>query len=170
MQVHGDEPCALHDDDLALVEVDAHDLGLAHLDAAEQLPKRHDRVGRMDAGRRDLGQQRLEHEIIVGIDQLDVELAAAVLFQRLRGEDPAEAAAEHQHLLLAGDRVGKVVVHGCPAFHAIPIPLPPWVKSRFVAPPTRFPAASVARPRGPRVAYPAQGDYVAGRSTRSSVG
>ena len=61
----------------------------------------------MDAGGRDLGQQWLEDEIIIGVNELDIELAAAVLLQSLRGEHAAEAAAEHQHLLF---------LHGSPAF------------------------------------------------------
>ncbi len=84
IEVDWDAPRALHDDDL---------LGLS-----KSMPmtsawrtwtrrsswrKRHDRVGGMDARRRDLGQQRLEHEIIVGVDQLDVDLAAAQFLQRL---------------------------------------------------------------------------------------
>ena len=54
----------------------------------------------MDAGRGDLGQKRLEHEIIIGVDQLDVELAPALPFERLGREHAAEAAAYHQNLLL----------------------------------------------------------------------
>ncbi len=55
-EVDGNAPRALDDDHRLLVEVDAHDLGLPDLDAAEQLAQRHDGIGGMDAGRRDLGQ------------------------------------------------------------------------------------------------------------------
>ncbi len=86
-----------HDHDLA-GEVDAHDLGLADLHAAEQEPQRRDRVGGMDGGGRDLGQERLEHEIIVVVDELDVEPAAALARELLGGKDAAEAAAENEDL------------------------------------------------------------------------
>ena len=48
----------------------------------------------------DLGQQRLEDEIVVGVDELDLELAAALPLERLGGEHAAEAAADHENLLL----------------------------------------------------------------------
>ena len=77
VEIDGDAARALDDDHLLLLEVDAHDLGLTHLEPAQQLAQRHDRIGGMDAGRGDLGQQRLEDEIVVGVDELDLELAAA---------------------------------------------------------------------------------------------
>ena len=100
VEIDGNQARALDDDHLLLLEVDAHDLGLAHLEPAQQLAQRHDRIGRMDARRGDLRQQRLEDEIVVGVDELDIELAAAVPLQRLGGEYPAEAAADHENLLL----------------------------------------------------------------------
>ena len=59
-----------------------------------------DGVGGMDACRRDLGEQRLEHEIIVGVDPLDIELAPPLALERLGREHAAEAAADDQNLLL----------------------------------------------------------------------
>ena len=91
---------ALHNGDLLLGEVDAHHLGLAYLNAAKQLTQGHDGVGGMDAGGRDLGQERLENEIIVRVDQLDIELATALPLKRLGRENAAEAAADHQDFLL----------------------------------------------------------------------
>ena len=80
MEIDRHAPRALHDDDLLLVEVDAHDLGLPHLQPVQQLAERHDRVGGMDRGGRDLRQERLEDEIVVGVDELDLELAARPSF------------------------------------------------------------------------------------------
>ena len=99
-ELDGGEPRALHDDRGLLLEVDAHDLRLAHLNLAQELAQRHHRVGGVDADGGDLGQQGLEDEIVVVVDELDVELAAAELLQRLRGEHAAEAAAKHEDLLL----------------------------------------------------------------------
>jgi hypothetical protein len=91
---------ALDHDHLLLGEVDAHDFGLPHLNPAKQLAQRHDRIGRMDGRCSDFGKQRLEHEVIVGIDELDIELAAATARERLGGEHAAEAAADHEDLFL----------------------------------------------------------------------
>ena len=55
---------------------------------AEQLAERHDGIGGMDAGRGDLGQQRLEHEIIIGVDQLDLELARPCRSSALAANTP----------------------------------------------------------------------------------
>ena len=89
---------ALHHDHHLAGEVDAHDLGLADLHAAEQEPQRRHRVGGMDGGGRDLGQERLEHEIIIVVDELDVEPARALARQLLGGKDAAETAAENEDL------------------------------------------------------------------------
>ena len=120
-------PEALHDGDHLLVEIDAHDLGLAHLDAAKQEAQGHDRVGGVDGRGRDLGQQRLEHEIIVVVDQLDVELVAALALELLGGEHAAKAAAENEDLFLV--HAGKPpLLHG---FEGIPTPMLHCVKSCF---------------------------------------
>src|SRR3990170_3588932 len=82
----------------------------------------------MDAGGGDLGQKRLEHEIIVVVDQLDVELAAPLAGELLGGEHAAKAAAEHQHLLLF-----RGLFHGpasLPDLFGIPTPMLHRVKSR----------------------------------------
>ena len=99
MKVDRDQARPLHDDHLLLLEVDAHDLGLAHLEAAQQLAQGHDSVGRMDARRGDLRQQRLEDEVVIGVNELDIELAAALPLERLGREHAAEAAADHEDFL-----------------------------------------------------------------------
>ena len=106
MKVDRDQARPLHDDHLLLLEVDAHDLGLAHLEPAQQLAQGHDRVGRMDARRGDLRQQRLEDEIVIGVNELDIELAAALPLERLGREHAAEAAADHEDFLF---------LHGSPS-------------------------------------------------------
>ncbi len=130
-EVDGNAPRALDDDDALLGEVDAHDLGLPHLEAAKQLAQRHDRVGGMDAGRGDLGQQRLKHEIIIGVDQLDIELAPALPLERLGREHAAKAAADHQDLFLRHGLFHRASLVYCPG---IPTPMLHCVKSRFAAP------------------------------------
>ena len=93
-------PRTLHHGHGLLGEVDAHDFRLPHLEAAQELADWHDRIRRMNAGRRNLRQKRLEHEVIIGVDELDLELAEALAFERLGGKYAAEAAADHEHLLL----------------------------------------------------------------------
>jgi hypothetical protein len=100
VQVDRDALRALDDDDLLLGKVDAHDFSLAHLNPPQQLTQRHNGVGGMDGRCGHLGEQRLEHEIVVGVDELDVELAAAEPCECLGSEHAAEAAADHQHLFL----------------------------------------------------------------------
>ncbi len=99
-KIDGNAPEALDHRHGLFVEVDAHDLGLAHLGMAEQKPQRHHRIGGMDGGGSDLGQERLEHEIIVVVDQLDVERLAAEPLELLGREHAAKAAADHQDLFL----------------------------------------------------------------------
>ena len=99
-KVDGDTAEALHDGHGLLVEVDAHDVGLADLNAAQQEPQRRHRVGGVDGGGGDFGQQRLEDEVIVVVDQLDVELVAAAPRKLLGGEYAAKAAANDENLLL----------------------------------------------------------------------
>ena len=93
-----------------MVEIDAHDLGLPHLQPAQQLAQGHDRVGGMDAGGGDLGQERLEDEIVVGVDELDLELAARRRSSAL-ARTRRQAAADHQDLLL---------LHGLPSLYCEP--------------------------------------------------
>ena len=90
----------MHHDHRLHLEVDAPDFGLAHLDPAQKLAQRHDRVGRMDGRRRDLGKQWLEDEIVIGVDELDLDLVAALPFERLGSVHAAEAAADHEDFLL----------------------------------------------------------------------
>ena len=102
IEIHRDAARALHDDHLLLVEVDAHDFGLTHLQPVQQLAERHHRVGGMDRGGGDLGQKRLKDEIVVGVDEFDLELAAATEpLERLGREYAPEAAADHQHFLFS---------------------------------------------------------------------
>ena len=107
MKVDRDQARPLHDDHLLLLEVDTHNLGLAHLEPPQQLAQGHDRVGRMDARGGDLRQQWLEDEIVIGVNELDIELAAALPLERLGREHTAEAAADHEDFLF---------LHGSPAF------------------------------------------------------
>jgi hypothetical protein len=60
VQVDRDALRALDDDHLLLGKVDAHDLGLAHLNVAKQLAQRHDGVSGGDGRGGDLRQQRLK--------------------------------------------------------------------------------------------------------------
>ena len=62
--------------------------------------ERRHRVGGVDGGGGDLGQQRLEHEIVVVVDQLDVEPVGAAARELLGGKHAAEAAAENENFLL----------------------------------------------------------------------
>jgi hypothetical protein len=48
----------------------------------------------------DFGQQRLEDEVVVVVNQLDVEFIAAAPRKLLGGKDAAEAAANDENLLL----------------------------------------------------------------------
>ncbi len=105
-KVDRNAPRALDHGHRLLGEVDAHDLGLPHLEMAEQLAQRNDRVGGMNARGGDLRQQRLEDEIVVGVDELDFELAPAEPLERLRREHAAKAAADHEDLFL---------LHGLPS-------------------------------------------------------
>src|SRR5689334_18126154 len=65
----------------------------------------------MDRGGGDLRQERLEDEIVVGVD--DLELAAPLLLERLGREYAAEAAADHQHLLLSHGHLSACKSHIC---------------------------------------------------------
>src|SRR5690242_1295786 len=67
----------------------------------------------MDRGGGDLRQERLEDEIVVGVDELDLELAAPLLLERLGREYAAEAAADHQHLLLSHGHLSACKSHIC---------------------------------------------------------
>ena len=77
----------------------------------------------MHARRRDLGKERLEDEIVIGVDELDLDLAGALPRERLSSEHAAEAAADHEDFLL---------IHGQQFFlpEAIPTPMLHCVKSR----------------------------------------
>ena len=85
---------------LLLGKVDPHNFRLPHLNLAQQLTKRHDCICGMDGRCGYFGEQGLEDEVVVGVDQLDVELAAPKPSERLGREHAAEAAADYQHLLL----------------------------------------------------------------------
>src|SRR5680860_764225 len=84
----------------------------------------------MDARGGNLRQQRLEHKIVVGVDELDLELAPAKPLERFRSEHAAKAAADHEDLLL---RHG--LFHGPHSLicQGIPTPMLHCVKSRFAA-------------------------------------
>jgi hypothetical protein len=56
--------------------IDPDDAAPAELDCAQQVADRIDDVVRIDAARRDLGQQRLEDEIILFRQQLDMHVVA----------------------------------------------------------------------------------------------
>ena len=97
-KVDGDAAEALHHGHGLLVEVDAHDVGLADLEPRAGAAQRRHRVGGVDGGGGDLGQQRLEDEVVVVVDQLDVELVAAAARELLGGEDAAKSAANNENL------------------------------------------------------------------------
>ena len=99
-KVDGDAAEALHDGHGLLGEVDAHDVGLADLNAAQQEPQRRHRVGGVNRGCGDFGQQRLEDEVVVVVDQFDVELVAAAPRKLLGGEYAAKSTADDENLLL----------------------------------------------------------------------
>src|SRR5262245_23119695 len=54
----------------------------------------------MHARRRDLGKERLEDEVVIGVDELDLDLASALPRKCLSSENAAEAAADHEDFLL----------------------------------------------------------------------
>src|SRR5262245_14347000 len=54
----------------------------------------------MDGCRRDLGKQRLEDEIVIGVDELDLDLVAALPLECLGSVHAAEATADHEDFLL----------------------------------------------------------------------
>jgi hypothetical protein len=99
-KVDRNTPRALDHGHRLLGEVDSHDFGLPHLEVAEQLAQRNDRVGGMDARGGDLWQQRLEDKIVIAVDELDFELASAKPLERLGREHAAKAAADHEDLSL----------------------------------------------------------------------
>ena len=109
---------ALHHGHRLLGEIDAHHVGLADLGAAQEQAQRRHRVGGVDGGGGDLGQQRLKHEVVVVVDQLDVEPVGTAARQLLGGKNAAETAAENENLLLFhGQRPLPLV-----AFAGIPTP------------------------------------------------
>ena len=80
--------------DFALFEVHAVHHRLAHEHVLQQEAQRCGRVGRGHLAGRDLGQQRLKHEVVFRVDQLDLGVVAQPASQVARGEHAGEAAAQ----------------------------------------------------------------------------
>ena len=100
---------ALEDGDFLALEVDIVDFRLAHEHVLEQQAQRRRRVrgGHLAGG--DLGQQRLEDEIVLGVDQLDLGAVAEPAAQVARGEHAGEAAAQNHDAGFHGARcVGQI--------------------------------------------------------------
>ena len=82
-------------------EVDLLHLADVHVRSRQEMRERAHHVGEPDAAGHDLGEHRLEDEVVLAIDErdLDVLVLAEQLLERLRGVDAAEAAAEDDDVL-----------------------------------------------------------------------
>ena len=67
---------------------------------AKQEAQRRHRVGGMDGGGSDLGEERLKDEVVIVVDQLDIEFAAAAPRQLLGGKHATKAAANNENFRL----------------------------------------------------------------------
>ena len=103
---HGVAPGSSAHVDLALVGVDQFDDAHLDLNAGQHPAQRHDHMRRLDRGREDVSQQRLEHEIVVAVEEDDLDLVVALLGQLrelLRSAHTSKTAAHHD------DAPGQVV-------------------------------------------------------------